>query len=371
MLNILFYAPFSNRSRDAESVMLECRRQGHNVIFISSYESGAIHDFLRSRGIPVHVHSVTKYNRIAGIISQIFFLIRFCRRHNIQLLFSHLESANFISVCAGFFIRAQVIINRHHADDFILNNWSNSWTYRFTNKMVKKCIVYSQVAKRVMIEQEGMNSSQLIVMPLLYDFELYNKVNHQVVQQLKAKFPNELILTCIGRLVEMKKIPRAIYVLENLIRNGIHARLFVLGEGYLMSDLKTLVNQLGLSDQVVFLGRVENVLDYLTFADIVLHPSVSESSCVVIKEAGLTKTIPIVCDQVGDFNEYLVNNESAILVSRDNFVEGAVEFISLYLKDIGKYRHIGENLNQIILKKFSIENNFQLYDKYLNNRNEI
>src|SRR5439155_1654618 len=103
------------------------------------------------------------------------------------------------------------------------------------------------------------------------------------------------------------RVDLSIDVLKRMLNRGINTKLILLGEGEELLNLKkhALMQQVG--DNVLFEGFVHNVTDYLDAANFLIHPSVLESSCVVVKEAAIACLPVIVCNDVGDFDDYILN----------------------------------------------------------------
>ncbi|MGN0334346.1 MAG: glycosyltransferase family 1 protein [Lachnospiraceae bacterium] len=95
----------------------------------------------------------------------------------------------------------------------------------------------------------------------------------------------------VGRFNEQKNHRYLISVFEELkkIRNDV--KLVLMGTGELYEDTKQLVSDKGLSQDVVFMGNVENVAEVLSAMDVMVMPSLYEGLPIVTLEwqaAGLS-----------------------------------------------------------------------------------
>jgi len=361
-MRILFYGPFNQRSRDTESVMIAFRQQGHHVILLSQARGLLISEFLKTKDI--ETFSFIPQTRFGWIkhCQHVYFLARFCWSNKVEVVYSHLESANFIASIAQFFVRAKVYICRHHSDQYKLLGQDKDLSYRFTYALAKKIIVVSEATKNYMIANEGIPENKIIRINLAYDFSLYGKTDQRQIEDIKKTVFSEIILITVGSLNPLKRPDISIGVLNALVEKGYDAKLVLLGTGELYSSLKTQAETLELTERVIFPGYVENVLDYMTVASYLIHPSVSESSCVVVKEAGLVFKPVIACNGVGDFQDYIVNAENGFLVDPNKFVEASTEIITKHLHNEGLLLQIGKNLNQSVLNHFSIQHVISKYD---------
>src|SRR5688572_19390115 len=103
MARILFYSPFNQRSRDTESLMLAFNKQGHKVICLSQQEGNLINDFLNANGVTAVSYVIPgRRNGWWYYCRHLFFFVRFCWKHNIQIVYSHLEPANFVAAIGQY-----------------------------------------------------------------------------------------------------------------------------------------------------------------------------------------------------------------------------------------------------------------------------
>jgi glycosyltransferase involved in cell wall biosynthesis len=357
-MNILFYSPFNARSRDSESLILALKEQGHRLISLSQSEGKGIHPYLASAGVETFSYVVKSNNRLVYYIKHILYLIRFCKRNNVQIIYSHLETANFVAVIAQFFIKAKVVIFRHHVDEAALQGFDRSLFYKATYKLARRIVAVSNRSVNYMINLEGVDGSKINKINLGYDFSLYQAPNESNVETIRDGSSESLLLVSVGRLNKFKRLNLSMLVVKKLLDKGIDVRLHILGDGPELENLKGLIRDLHLNERVSLIGYVTNVIDYLQACDFVIHPSILESSCVTIKEAGLLNKPVVVCNDVGDFNEYIVNTKNGFVVSSnpEAFISETVDILVKYHSKKQDLSKIGARLNETITSLFSIEN---------------
>ena len=368
-MNILFYTPFVERSRDTETLVFAFKNQGHKVYFITQAKEGAIVDFLKEKSIPTFSFFVRAPGKYLKVVLHIIKLVLFCRGNKIDIVYSHLESANLVAALAQYFIKSKVIVCRHHIDEIHLLEGQKTVSYKLIYRLAKKIIVVSARAKDFMVKNEGIRADKIIKINLAYDFSLYGTVNKTEVDIIKNNYKADLLITTACRLLKDKRPEISVELIEELVKKGINAKLIILGRGELYEELKKLIQDKKLENHCYLIGYQRNVLDYLSAADVLFHPSILDSSSVIIKEAGLVYKPVIACKGVGDVEEYIVNYENGILVDKFNSVSEAVEFLSKFSAGKEKYTYMGENLHKSIISLFSVENILPLYDS-INSKNE-
>lgn len=110
----------------------------------------------------------------------------------------------------------------------------------------------------------------------------------------------------VGRLDAGKNHAMMIKAFANIKEKN--SKLYILGDGELREELKSLVEKLGLKQRVVFLGFVNNPFSYLMNADIFLFSTRYEGFPTVLIEA-LACNLPVIStDCLSGPREILANN---------------------------------------------------------------
>lgn len=363
-MRILFYTQFNSRSLDTESVMEALVNNAHEVFLLTQCKKGNYHIASEKLGVKTFEFTIPK-SSFLYFFKHALFLIKFCKKNNIDYVFSHLENASLSAVIAQFFIRAKVITFRHIVDEAYL---LKSKRFILQNKIVyhlsKKIVVVSNRSKQFMVEIEKINQGKICVINLAYNFNLYSQPNEETVNIIKSTYNNNLIILTAGRLLDAKRPDVSISVVESLIKKKYNVKLLILGDGPNREKLQNLILKKNLQDYVYLLGFKNNIIDYLSACDILLHPSILDSSSVIIKEAGLLKKTVIACKEVGDVDEYFINGINGYLVQKINPEEEILTIITNYINNPNS---VGENLHKDVLRLFSIENNFINYINLLKN----
>ncbi len=362
-MNILLYYQNPHHTVFIESLVEAFVEKGHTVYFLTTCEEGILHSKMKAFGAQIET-IVLKGNKLSYHIKHWLYLIKFCKKNKIDVVYSHLQFVNLVAVFAQYFINAKVFPCRHHANDVLLRGNKNALLMdKLINRFAKKIIVVSAAVKNHMIEHEGINEKKITVIPLGYNFELYDKPNIQEVNKIKEQMNCKFLLIVIGRMNLNKRHIVALEVLNKLVKENFDIKMLLLDEGPEKENLKTYISQNNLAEKVLFTGFLANTMNYVEASDLLLQPSISEASNQVVKESGILKKTSIVCKHVGDFDEYILHKQNGFLVSKDDTANEMYTLVKEYYHKKDELEKMGANLKFIVHQKFNIQN---ISTSYLN-----
>lgn len=125
----------------------------------------------------------------------------------------------------------------------------------------------------------------------------------------------ERVVLAVGRLSHEKAHVDAVTAIAHLrcSQPQIKTRLIILGNGPERQRIEDTAASLGVREQVILAGQVNDLSAYYALADVLAHPSLSEGSPNVLLEA-MAAGLPIVATVVGGVTEIVKQGESALLV---------------------------------------------------------
>lgn len=180
-------------------------------------------------------------------------------------------------------------------------------------------IAVDQVTKDFYSKRYPQFKNKLCVIPTGVNNNLFCTKAKNPARYTAGFANNDKIIIYVGRIEPPKKIEDIIRAMKVLTEKSPVYKLVIVGDGVDMSALKTLVPELNLADNVIFLGvRKRNELpDLYSMADISVLYSGNEGSPLSVKES-LACGIPVVANDVGDiatiikndFNGYIADSAS-------------------------------------------------------------
>ena len=179
------------------------------------------------------------------------------------------------------------------------------------------------------------------VVPNFIDIEKHEP-NFTDCQRSAMANENERIITHISNFREVKTIPDVIKIF-NGIQKEVPSKLMLVGEGPEKEAAEYLVEELCISEKVVFFGNSNEIDRILCFSDLFLLPSQTESFGLAALEA-MASSVPVISSNSGGLSE----------VNKDGF--------SGYLSTVGNVSEMTEKALQILKNDDSL-NQFKLNSK--------
>lgn len=168
----------------------------------------------------------------------------------------------------------------------------------------------------------------------------------------------ERIVTHISNFRKVKRIPDVIKIFYK-IQEQIPAKLMMVGDGPEKAKAEQLCIELGIQDKVIFFGNSHEIDQILSFSDLFLLPSETESFGLAALEA-MAWSVPVISSNSGGLPEVNFDGVSGYLSNVgdvDSMAENAIRILSDN-KTLTKFK---ENALDIA-KQFDIKNILPLYE---------
>jgi glycosyltransferase involved in cell wall biosynthesis len=159
------------------------------------------------------------------------------------------------------------------------------------------------------------------------------------------------LIGTVGRLTPVKGIPYLLQAARILLRQGVNVKVLVVGDGSIRQDLMTQARDLGVSENVVFLGHREDTDELLQALDIFVLPSLSEGIPMALLEA-MAASRAVVASRVGGIPEIVEDGLEGFLVEPMD-VNGLAERCRQLIESPEVARKMGEQGRKRVERDFS------------------
>jgi len=122
----------------------------------------------------------------------------------------------------------------------------------------------------------------------------------------------EKLLVHVSNFRAVKRPQDCVEIFAQVRKEGVNTRLVMVGDGPERSAVYYRAEQLGVKDQVLFVGKQANIADYLGVADVFLLPSELESFGLAALEA-LACEVPVIATRIGGIPEVVSDGETGYL----------------------------------------------------------
>jgi glycosyltransferase involved in cell wall biosynthesis len=190
---------------------------------------------------------------------------------------------------------------------------------------------------------------------------MWNGVDEKIFCPIKDKKRLEKYVLYTGVLRARKGLFDLIKC-ANLVNKMIpDIRFVICGDGPLLQKLKVQVRNVGLEEQVIFLGRVDRkkLVELYQNASIHIVPSIYEGLPTVLLEA-MACGIPVVATNIGGNRDIISSGVNGLLVPPQS-PEKMAKMIVMLWDDESLRKKIGSNARKTILEKYTwdiIVNNY-------------
>lgn len=240
-----------------------------------------------------------KLNKVYSELATFKNLRNLLKTHKPDAVLSFMEKYNSFTILAAAFLGLQVFVS-DRSNPLKKVPQTTEILRKFTYKYATGIIAQTQFAKDVLVAKTKNKNIRVIPNPV------------KKIQNYPDIAKEKLILN-VGRLVPEKGQK---YLIEafSKINEKADWRVVILGDGPLRNQLEEQVNALGLSNQVLLLGAVNNVDEWLAKATIFVFPSISEGFPNALAEA-MSSGLPCVsfdCD--AGPRDIIKNNVNGVLI---------------------------------------------------------
>jgi N-acetyl-alpha-D-glucosaminyl L-malate synthase BshA len=165
----------------------------------------------------------------------------------------------------------------------------------------------------------------------------------------------------ISNFRPVKRLTDVIEIFDR-VRKQIPAKLLLLGDGPDRSPAEWLAVQKGIHDDVIFLGKREQVYETLAVSDVLLLPSELESFGLVALEAMASEVVPIATN-VGGVPEVIDHGKSGFLANVGDVATMAGYALEI-LSDDARLRQMGKDCRNSARARFCTTKIIPQYEDY-------
>lgn len=341
-------------------------KRGNEVIFVVGSKGPLLNKIKSINGVKIILLSSLR-REISPLndIRAIFELRSLIKDERPNILHLHSSKAGTLGrlACIGLRKQTKVIFTVHGwaFTDGVPSSFKR-FVYRLVERYVSSLttlfICVSEYDKRIGLRDRVLtNKSNVVVIHNGSYKPDKNDINFSVHKPLR--------LVMVARFSEQKNQELLINAMSKIDKDLWY--LTFVGGGNTLSQCKKLVNKLGLSSNIKFVGFKEDVSPYLVRNDVYILTSFYEGLPISIIEA-MSYGLPIIASNVGGNSELVKNNVNGYLVQSQSDLE---KYIWELIRKPTNVKSMGIKSSEIFNKYFTLDYNLRrintVYKKLLNN----
>lgn len=154
-------------------------------------------------------------------------------------------------------------------------------------------------------------NKEIKVIPNFIDLDRFKKSKKEHFK--KAISPEGgKVVTHVSNFREVKRVTDVVSAFGKVLENGVKAKLLMVGDGPERPKAENRCRELGICDEVRFLGKQDQVEEVLSISDLFMIPSGSETFGLAALEA-MSCSVPIISSNIGGLPEVNIHGETGYL----------------------------------------------------------
>jgi len=297
---------------------------------------------LELAGIPI-LHLPVYSFKSPNVLTAAWQLIRYIRRHRIQIVHSFDAPLNVFAVPVARLAGTPAVISSQRGDRDLTGQGMKK-LLRITDHLVDAVVVNCQWMKRYLVQEEHVPDHKIRL--------CYNAVDLERYRRRYGPPSDGLSVGTVCALRPEKGVDTLIRAFAAVRRAGV--RLVIVGSGPEEGKLRSLCAELGVGEACQFEPATTDVTEWLSRIDIFVLPSRSEALSNALMEAMACGCCPV-ASRVGGNPELIEHGENGLLFQVDDSSELAAHLLQL-LTDEPRRKRMAAAAFTKMAAEFSSEN---------------
>ena len=319
----------------------------------------------------IHEYALSSFYDL-NFAKQLRRFARHLKEHQIDVVHTHCFYTNIFGMTGAFMAQVPArITSKGETDGFRtpMQKRAERISFRLAHRVIANCLVVQNQLiregvnpKRIIQHYNGLDLERMKVRPGLTRDE---------ARSLFALPRDRRLISIVANLRNPVKDHPMFLRSAARVRAAVPDAAFVIaGEGELMPSLRQLASELGIAEDVHFIGRCDDVASLLFASHVGVLSSKAEGFANAILEY-MAAGLPVVATDVGGVREALSEGETGYIVPAGDEKKMAERIIQVLSNDEDA-RVMGACGKAIVADKFSsdkhLRNTLELYDELLSSK---
>ena len=288
----------------------------------------------------------------------IFRLARLIRKNEIDIIHSHMFSANLWGRLAALIGGRPGILTTEHTT----SDWQRSTKETVFNRLLaplsNRVVVVSKTVAETVAKDQRIDSNKLVIIVNGVKLEDKNGHKREKSKGLPGTTPR---IAIIAYLVPVKRHDLLFQALQICIKRIPQISCCVIGDGPERNRLEQMVKDMNLTHKVFFLGERYDVKSLIPKLNLVVSTSDNEGLPMNLLEA-MAAGIPVVATDVGGSSDLIETGKTGILVKAGDVQEMANGICNV-LNNPELANEMGKQGMEKIKETYSLEKIIKIWEK--------
>jgi glycosyltransferase involved in cell wall biosynthesis len=212
--------------------------------------------------------------------------IRAVKGFDPDIIQTHLFRAGIAGIVISKLFGIKMILTRHHIDEHVqVGTFFHRLLDRLSAKLANHVVVFSNAAKKWLIESEKIQPNKITVINQGFDFSRLEPSLSEILlakNELDLK-PEDFNILCIARYSKTKGQEYLVEALSTLVKDFQNVRISFVGPGD-PTWLLNYIEEIGMNEYVKCFPSRKDVHACIAASDLVVHPSLVDSFSQLIVE---------------------------------------------------------------------------------------
>ncbi len=249
--------------------------------FVTFSPEGDFTKSIESRNLRVYALDALNKAKLPNASRKLWQILK---TENPDIVHTHLFNPTVIGLNLAKWQKRKSIITRHHSDALHLlpSKLKRSFYLKLerrNNRLANHIIAPSKMVRECVVDWENTPNKKVSIIPYGQTVTRFEAITPRIIEQKRTElgFNNQLSLVCVSRLFNRKGHQYLFEALAPLLKNGLNAKLFLVGTGDYKETLERIAKDLGILQNINFLGWRDDGLAIIGAADIIVHPSLEDA----------------------------------------------------------------------------------------------
>jgi L-malate glycosyltransferase len=300
-------------------------------------------------------------------------LSRLMRTNQVDVVHTFFETSNTWGALVAKLSQVPVLISSRR-DMGILRLPKHHLAYEIVNRFCDGIVAVSDGVRDFCIESEGLDPERIFTVHNGVDLARIDAAPGATALKEKLNLPDGApVVATVANIRRIKGLDTLLRAAAMVRREVPNVRFLLAGrclEPDHFNELKAEVQELGLSENVQFLGDFSEVFALLKLSNVFCLLSRTEGFSNAVLEA-MASGLPSVVTRVGGNPEAIDDGKNGFLLEPED-AQGAAQRITALLRNPAEAKRIGRNARNTVEQEFTsekmAENLASLYESLLNKR---